>query len=103
MKIMVNRKGDQLMLKLAESIDISCIQEAKEKLGPILEMGRDMVVDLSALAEIDTAAVQLLMLFKRDADRRGIGCQFVHPGDAVAEILEFFHLPGLLVGPVAHP
>ena len=103
MKIMVNRKGEQLKLKLGETIDISCVREAKDKLGPILEMGRDMVVDLSALEEIDTAAVQLLMLFKREADLRGIGCQFVHPGSAVGETLEFFHLPGLLVGPAAHP
>ena len=102
MKMMVNRNGDHLKLQLGEAIDISCVRDAKEKLGPILEMGKDMVVDLSALEEIDTAAVQLLMLFKRDADRRGIGCQFVHPAPAVAETLEFFHLPGLLVGPDGH-
>lgn len=102
MKMMVNRKGDHVMLQLGESIDISSVQDAKEKLGPILEMGKDMVVDLSALEEIDTAAVQLLMMFKRDADRLGIGCQFVHPSPAVAETLEFFHLPGLLVGPGGH-
>lgn len=103
MKIMVNSKGDHLKLQLGDSLDISCVQDAKEKLGPILEVGKDMVVDLSGLEEIDTAAVQLLLLFKREAERRGLGCQFVHPGPAVGEILEFFHLPGLMIGPAGHP
>lgn len=102
MKIMVNRAGDQLKVRLSESLDISGIRDAKEKLGQILEAGRDLVVDLSGVDEVDTCAVQLLMMFKRDADRRGIGCQFVHPVPAVAETLEFFHLPGLLVGPAVH-
>lgn len=101
MKMMVNRTGDHLKLMLSDALDISCIRDAKEKFGPILDMGRDMIIDLSALEEIDTAAIQFLMLLKREADRRGLGCQFVHPRPAQAEILEFFHVPGLLVGPLA--
>lgn len=96
MKMMVNRRGDHLRLHLAESMDIGAIRDAKEKLGPILEAGRDMEVDLSAVEAVDTSAVQLLILFKREADRRGIGCRFVQPSPAVAETLSLYRLPGLV-------
>ncbi len=92
MKMMVNRTGDHLRLQLAESMDIGSIRDAKDKLAPLLEMGRDMVVDLSAIDEIDSAGVQLLILFKREAGRRGIGCRFEHPAPVVAECLDFFRL-----------
>lgn len=91
-KMMVNRTGEHLRLQLSESMDIGTIQEAKDKLAPLLEMGRDMVVDLSTLEEIDSAGMQLLILFKREARRRGIECRFERVAPVVAECLDFFHL-----------
>lgn len=102
MKMTLNREGDHLELRLAESIECACVQDAKRTLGPILEMGRDMVVDLSDVDAVDTSAVQLLILFKREAERRGLGCNFVRPAPRVAEKLELFRLPGLVSGVVAH-
>lgn len=102
MKIMVNKKGEGLKLRLSETFDIACIRDAKEKLGPILQMERDLVVDLSALTKMDTAGIQLLMLVKREANRKGFGCQFIHPASSIAAVLEMFHLPGLVVDPDAN-
>lgn len=102
MKMVLNREGRHLSLRLAESIDCTCMQDAKRTLGPILEMERDMVVDLSDVDAVDTSAVQLLILFKREAERRGLGCSFVRPAPSVAETLELYRLPGLVSGVVAH-
>lgn len=101
MKIMVNSSSAGLKLKLSETMDIGCIQDAKEKLGQILEAGRDLIVDVSGIDEIDTCAVQLLVLLKREAERNGKSCQFVRAQGRVAEMLEFFRLPGLQIDPAA--
>lgn len=99
MKIMVSSSSTGLKLKLTGRMDFACIRDAKEKLGQILEAGRDVVVDLSGIDETDTSAVQLLVLFKREAERNGKGCQFVRAQGRVAEMLEFFRLPGLQIDP----
>jgi len=99
MKMMVNNKPDHVGVRLAETLGIACIHDAKEKFGQLLAMGRDLVVDLSGLEEIDTAGIQFLMLVKREADRNGFECRFAHPRSNLAETMEYFHLPGLLVGP----
>ena len=99
MNIMVNRAGSGLKLHLSGCLDISCVLEAKEKFGPILEMGLDQIVDLSALEQIDTAGTQLLMLVHRQAAASGTDCRFVGAVQEVARILEFYRLPGLEASP----
>jgi len=95
MKLMVNRKGEALKVRLAETLDISVAGDAKEKFLQILDTALDLEIDLSALAEIDTSGVQLLMLLHQEARSRGTGCRFLHPSAGVAEVVEFYRLPGL--------
>lgn len=95
MNIKVNRAGTGLKLGLSGCLDISCVLEAKENFAPILEMGLDLLVDLSALEQIDTAGVQLLMLFHRQAGVNGTDCRFTGAPREIAKILEFYRMPGL--------
>lgn len=101
MKMMVGRSESGLHVRLGESLGIADVREAKEKIGPVLEMGGDLVFELAGLEEIDTAGVQLLFAVKRECDRKGAGCQFVHPDPRILSTLELFRLPGLQLDPVA--
>lgn len=99
MNIMVNRAGSGFRLRVSGSLDISCVQDAKEKFGQVLEMGQDLSVDLSALEQVDTAGVQLLAMVHRQATGNESACRFEHAPPEVARTLEFYRLPGLVASP----
>lgn len=52
----------------------------------------DLEVDLSAVSELDTAGLQLLLMLQRQADRRGRTLRLVDPSLAVQEVLALARL-----------
>lgn len=64
----------------------------KTALLDFLHDGDDLEINLSNVAEIDTAGLQLLILLKREAAKAGKNLRFVMHSKAVLEILELSNL-----------
>lgn len=60
-------------------------------------------VDLSKVAEMDTSGVQILMLFKREAQRLGKEGRLVGHSPAVREVIDFLHMAAWLGDPMVIP
>ncbi len=66
--------------------------ELKVVLQDALAAGADLELDLSAVVELDSAGVQLLMLAKRSAHQAGAALRLVSHSAAVQEVFELFNL-----------
>ncbi|UXY16328.1 STAS domain-containing protein [Chitiniphilus purpureus] len=60
-------------------------------------------LDLSGVEDIDTSGVQLLLMFKREAARRGASVSYSGHSPAVLAVLELLDLAGTLGDPVLIP
>jgi ABC-type transporter Mla MlaB component len=88
---------------LEEDLTIYFAAAHKARLLEALTQHDGVEVDLSRVAEIDTAGVQLLMLFKREAQRLGKSAHFVGHSQAVREMIDFLHLAARLGDPMVIP
>jgi anti-anti-sigma regulatory factor len=87
-------------LKLGASLTIYQAAEAKARLLKALELGAELEIDLASVKEIDTAGVQLLVMAKREARRRGLDVRLVAHGKATLEALDDYQLGGFFGDPV---
>jgi ABC-type transporter Mla MlaB component len=60
-------------------------------------------VDLSRIGEMDTTGVQLLILFKREAQKLGKVGRIVGHSPAVREVIDFLNLAAWLGDPMVIP
>jgi anti-sigma B factor antagonist len=60
-------------------------------------------LDLSRVAEIDTAGLQLLLLARREAQRCDTTLRMLAHSPAVHELIDFFDIAGLLGDPLIIP
>ena len=60
-------------------------------------------IDLSGVAEIDTAGFQLLMLVKREARRLGKEAQIIAHSEAVRDVLDFYNMAAEFGDPLLIP
>jgi|GEM_PF-454167 len=91
MHMNISKAGGKLRARLGETLDISSVLEGKEQLSKALQKGSEIDFELSGLAEIDTAGVQLLLSTRRQAESDGIRCRFLGPSP---EVLRAFTLLG---------
>ncbi|MEW5755495.1 MAG: STAS domain-containing protein [Pseudomonadota bacterium] len=78
--------------KIDGDMTIYTAAELKPTLLSLLEGGNEAELDLSRVAEIDAAGVQLLMLAKREAARAGKTLRFVNHSQSVVECLDLCNL-----------
>lgn len=69
-------------------LTIYTVASWKETLLAELERGPALCIDLRAVAELDTAGMQLLLLANREAQRTGKALALVAPSEAVTQVLE---------------
>jgi anti-anti-sigma factor len=91
MRMNISKAGGKVRAHLGEALDISSVLEAKEQLSKALRKGSQIDFDLSGLAEIDTAGVQLLLSTRRQARADKVDCRFLRPSP---EVLRAFTLLG---------
>jgi len=75
----------------------------KEQLLAGLENCNELEVDLSAVNEIDTAGLQLLILVKREARRLNKKAHFTSHSPAVREVIDFFNMAAQFGDPMLVP
>jgi anti-anti-sigma factor len=79
--------GDLRTVTLDGELTIITAAEHKERLLHELQGGTGLRVDLSDVSEIDTAGLQVLLLARREAERRHVAIELSGAGPLVAEVL----------------
>lgn len=90
-------------LRIEGELNIYRAAELKELLLTPLYQGLSLEVDLSAVAEIDTAGVQLLLLAKRTAREHACELRLVAHSPAVVDVFELLDLAGVFGDPLLMP
>ena len=90
-------------LVIAEDLTTYHAAAHKQRLINALHTTDDLEIDLSAVAEIDTAGFQLLVLVKREARRLDKEAQIVAHSEAVREVLDFYNMAAAFGDPLLIP
>ncbi len=91
-----NTHKDTLVISCQESLDISIIQELYNQLYQALETQHGVVIDAAQVQRADTAALQVLHAFVREAKIRGIDVRWQHPSPALQKAAQLLDLGGHL-------
>lgn len=69
--------GEEGKAKITGSLTIACVNEMHEELSDIFNNSSCTVLDCSGVTEIDTAALQLLIAFRRSLLELNSGIEFI--------------------------
>ncbi len=94
------RTSRKTPLRLEGELTIYSAAETKLRLMEALGRSASLDVDLSAVTEVDTAGLQLLILAKQEAARLGKTLRYLSHSPAVLEILDFCNLSTRFGDPV---
>ena len=94
---------DANRLAIQENMTIYQAQAQKDLLLSALAGTDSLELDLSRVAEIDTAGLQILMLVKREAARGGMSLAISGHSSAVRQTLDFCNLVGAFGDPMVIP
>lgn len=89
-------KGTARRLRIETDLTIYTALRTKDLLLAELAAGPELAIDLSAVSEIDTAGLQLLLLAGREAAKAGKKLELVSPSTAVTSVLELCNMGSLL-------
>lgn len=92
-------------LHLEGELNIYTAAEVRLRLLEALKHDGNLQLDLSAVTEVDTAGLQLLILALRETERRGTRLHCPSPSPAVVEVLELCNLTarfGVSAGCASH-
>lgn len=87
-------------LAIIEDLTIYNAAEQKSQLCEALAATDALELDLSQVAEIDTAGLQILILAKREATQLGKRLEIVAHSPAVSQTLDFCNLTAFFGDPV---
>jgi anti-anti-sigma factor len=95
-----NTAMTQVDLHIEGECSIYRADELKHALTDPLHVGVRLVVDLSAVSELDTCGLQLLMLAKRTAKAVGAELQLIGHSPAVLEVFELLNMAAFFGDPL---
>ncbi len=87
-------------LSIEEEMTIYQAPAQKEQLMSALQTADRLELDLSAVSNIDSAGLQLLILLKREVHTRGKQLAIVAHSAVVQQVLDFCNLAGTFGDPV---
>ncbi|HEY9103349.1 STAS domain-containing protein [Chitinimonas sp.] len=73
---------------------------SKRRLVDELNLAPEIDVDLSGVAEFDTAGVQLLLMLKREAQRQQKPLRFHGHSKAVLQVIDLYNMAGVFGDPL---
>ena len=101
MSIAVNEQKEGLtLLTIQDEMTIYNVLEQKNTIYPYLIPDHELQIDLSAVSEIDSAGMQLLIFLKSQAIRKQNELSFIHHSQAVVEVVEMLNLSSFFNDPV---
>lgn len=90
-------------LTISDNMTIYNAQSQKERLLDALEGAQHLDLDLSGVADMDSAGLQLLMLVKREAVQQGKNVSISGHSPIVHQVLDFYNLVSVFGDPVVIP
>lgn len=87
-------------LSITQDMTIYHAESLKDTLLKTIERGHVIELDLSQVAEIDTAGIQLLMLAKRECQQHDQTLRIVAHSPAVHELIDFYNIAGFFGDPL---
>ncbi len=99
------KKNDGILqLSIKDDMTIYNAASLKETLlGYCHPDTKELQLDLSAVAEIDSAGLQLLLLLKAEAQKRGFILRLLRHSEAVIEVFELLKLGTYFGDPIVFP
>lgn len=92
----VSKQGDCSVFQPVGDMNIYRASELKEKLYLTFMEGKEIVMDLSQVSEIDSSGIQLLIVALLEAGRRKIKISFLNPSAVIVDILMLTRLNKIL-------
>lgn len=90
-------------LAISEEMTVYFAAQRKEQLLDALDAMQQLDLDLTAVARIDTAGLQLLLLTKRESIRQEKRLSISGHSPVVQQILDFCNLAGVFGDPMLIP
>lgn len=84
-------------------LTIFTVAEHKDELMALVVPDRRVEIDLSQVSELDTAGLQLLILAKHEASRRGAELVMTGHSPAVTEVFDILNLGAYFGDPIVLP
>lgn len=101
--LQVESRDGASQVALEGELTIYQAQELANEFLPLLERDESLVVDLSAVSDIDSSCAQLLMLARRHCQARGHHCALVNHSQPVVDVFETLGLVSWFGDPVVLP
>ncbi|GGY44111.1 hypothetical protein GCM10011297_16320 [Bacterioplanes sanyensis] len=79
-------------IKLDSELTIYTAAEQRDQCLPLSSGCRELILDASALQEVDGAGVQLLLLIARECHEQDIRCALVQPPEVLKNIVALLRL-----------
>lgn len=100
MNVQVNWNADRCRLGIRDDLSIYHAAGLKQALLEPLSRASEIEVDLSQVAEMDSAGLQLLVLLKREAAAAGKRVSFSGHSPAVIRLLDLYNMAGYFGDPL---
>lgn len=99
-----NNNDGVLQVSIQDDMTIYNAQSLKETLLGYCHPGtQELQLDLSAVTEIDSAGLQLLLLLKTEARQRGFTLRLLRHSEAMIEVFELLKLGMYFGDPIVFP
>jgi anti-sigma B factor antagonist len=92
MKYRTKEEGGYAVLELEGEVDLSCSPEARKQILQVLNDGRHLLVDLSAVSYIDSSGVASLVEGYQTAKKRDLRFGLVGVSNAAMNVLQLARL-----------
>ncbi len=103
MSAKAKKNNGTIHLSVKDDMTIYNAASLKETLLGFCEPGKELQLDLSAVNEIDSAGVQLLLLLKAESQKRGFTLKLSRHSEAVIEVFELLKLGMYFGDPIVIP
>ena len=92
MAVEAEQRGELTHLTIVDEMTIYTAAEQKQALIAQLHGSNDIEVDLAGVTELDSAGLQLLMMFKAECKKAERSLSYVHHSQPVIDVLELLNL-----------
>ena len=99
----MNATANTGRLAIDQDLTIYHAEALKSQLIGKLESHELIELDLSQVAAIDTAGIQLLMLAKRECQKQDKTLRIIAHSPAVHELMDFYNIAGFFGDPLVIP
>jgi len=96
-------KAQVSRVAIADDLTIYHAAALKDQLMGHVKQHPAIELDLSAVADIDTSGIQLLMLAKRECQKQGKILSIVAHSPSVHELMDFYNIAGFFGDPLVIP